>query len=614
MPTARAAAALRRGAGPRAAICIGAAAAAAAAYAHKTRPPAEAERKRSDGGHLEMYLMDKIAQKPYLNYNSVQSSAQQDKRYRGRQSEGASAHATTDSSVDDGSSSRPRGVPSRLRILAIDVPQFKREAFKHGVCQLPSEIFDTDQPKFEDGVAPPKSMSKSSWHDGKRTHKPIAQKSLATGLYYCYDPKSSNKRAAAKPAKKPSSEVKGGVTEQVEKQQPPEIGVEVLEASVMGLNPNNIRRTYTSTNMRKLYRYDPGKYSEGIPHDEDASGVADADEAEVEEETLEKESNATEEQSVRREISEGSEFDDPDYERMAPWNQYAWLEEMHLRINGIVPFGAPMQRAHFLSQVLYSRIYKQSVPTSPSRGGWMSWLWWPVLWTGSHAIGGQRYRTSWDGADGEGENALYGASAESGGRRRWLPWTSSKAILNRASNKPHAVICDGAAMQRVPGSLRYLSKICRDSGIPLYIINDPRSWGAQTHSTLSTALVDMRKAVSDNVIRNALDLREGSAFERGRLVGQLEKEMAWQASDAARKTREALLDARQRLRKDKVEDWSDLAEDDLIHRLVERNVISRVETDEDEEASFTCSEAFGGICRRCSGRQKRNGECSSVEY
>ena len=79
--------------------------------------------------------------------------------------------------------------------------------------------------------------------------------------------------------------------------------------------------------------------------------------------------------------------------------------------------------------------------------------------------------------------------------------------------------------------------------------------------------------------------------------------MAWQASDAARKTREAFLDARQRLRKDKVEDWSDLAEDDLINRLVERNVISRVETDGDEEASFTCSEAFGGICRRCSGRQ-----------
>ena len=83
-------------------------------------------------------------------------------------------------------------------------------------------------------------------------------------------------------------------------------------------------------------------------------------------------------------------------------------------------------------------------------------------------------------------------------------------------------------------------------------------------------------------------------------MGQLEKEMAWQASDAARKTREALLDARQRLRKDKVEDWSDLAEDDLMNRLVERNVISLVETYENEEASFTCSEALGGICRRCS--------------
>ena len=38
------------------------------------------------------------------------------------------------------------------------------------------------------------------------------------------------------------------------------------------------------------------------------------------------------------------------------------------------------------------------------------------------------------------------------------------------------------------------------AGIPLYILNDPRSWGSQTHSKLSDALVDMRKAISDNVV------------------------------------------------------------------------------------------------------------------
>jgi hypothetical protein len=38
------------------------------------------------------------------------------------------------------------------------------------------------------------------------------------------------------------------------------------------------------------------------------------------------------------------------------------------------------------------------------------------------------------------------------------------------------------------------------------------------------------------VVRNALELREGNAFERGRFVGRWEKETEWQARDAARKT------------------------------------------------------------------------------
>eukprot|EP00978_Attheya_sp_CCMP212_P007735 scaffold17977_cov33-Attheya_sp.AAC.1 len=45
---------------------------------------------------------------------------------------------------------------------------------------------------------------------------------------------------------------------------------------------------------------------------------------------------------------------------------------------------------------------------------------------------------------------------------------------NRASHKPHVVIADGAAMQRVPGSLRFLTWSCREADVPLFIINDPR--------------------------------------------------------------------------------------------------------------------------------------------
>ena len=69
----------------------------------------------------------------------------------------------------------------------------------------------------------------------------------------------------------------------------------------------------------------------------------------------------------------------------------------------------------------------------------------------------------------------------------------------------HAVVCDVSSLQRVPGSLRYLSKLCREAGVPLYILNDPRTWGSQTHSTLSDAIVDMRKSISENIVSCCLN-------------------------------------------------------------------------------------------------------------
>ena len=117
----------------------------------------------------------------------------------------------------------------------------------------------------------------------------------------------------------------------------------------------------------------------------------------------------------------------------------------------------------------------------------------------------------------------------------------SKSLYFSLIRRSHAVIADGAAMQRVPGSLRFLTKVCRDAKVPLYILNDPRSWGRLTstsYSTLEDALVDLRRTVTDNVVSSALELREGTAFERGRFVGRWEKEIEWQARDAGRKTSE----------------------------------------------------------------------------
>lgn len=79
-----------------------------------------------------------------------------------------------------------------------------------------------------------------------------------------------------------------------------------------------------------------------------------------------------------------------------------------------------------------------------------------------------------------------------------------KRTINRASSKPHAVIADGSAMQRVPGSLRYLTKCCKEADVPLFIINDPRVWGGNTNKDLESAARDIRKTVKSRIVSNAL--------------------------------------------------------------------------------------------------------------
>jgi hypothetical protein len=209
----------------------------------------------------------------------------------------------------------------------------------------------------------------------------------------------------------------------------------------------------------------------------------------------------------------------------APWNQYAWIEEMDIRIRGYIPFGANVERASFVSNLLFGRCYRRTVQASRSYVQWFI----PSFLSGQK-VGGE------DGIDGD-----YG---------------KNKRTINRASSKPHAVIADGAAMQRVPGSLRYLTKCCQEANVPLFIINDPRVWGGNTHSDLENAAKDMRKTIKARIIANALTIKEGSMFERGRFLGRLETEAKWQAKDVGRRTRQALTDAAARLKKEREDDFS----------------------------------------------------------
>lgn len=189
---------------------------------------------------------------------------------------------------------------------------------------------------------------------------------------------------------------------------------------------------------------------------------------------------------------------------------------------------------------------------------------------------------------------------------------------NWASNKPHAVIADGAAMQRVPGSLRFLQNVCQDNNVPLYIIHDPRVWGGNTHQALPEALQDMRKTIKQNIVQQAM--QGGSAFSRGRMLGQAETEAKWQAKDMGRRTRQAVRDANETLKRERENDWSQLNVNELQDKLVERKVITtHIGKDKKGKVDSVLPDYTSGmvdLSRQCiadvEARQKHAGDVSPV--
>ena len=85
----------------------------------------------------------------------------------------------------------------------------------------------------------------------------------------------------------------------------------------------------------------------------------------------------------------------------------------------------------------------------------------------------------------------------------------------------------------------------------------------------------MRKTIKYNIVQQSM---QGSAFSRGRLLGQLETEAKWQAKDMGRRTREAVKDANRRLQEERVNDWSKLTANELQERLVTHKAIAVVKS------------------------------------
>lgn len=228
-------------------------------------------------------------------------------------------------------------------------------------------------------------------------------------------------------------------------------------------SPPSRRRSRSNKNSNDMV-VTKSKTTEINNNDEDAPGdVEDI----VDEEEHNKNNNTT---SPHEKTVLASEDDEVD----APWNQYAWIEEMELRIHGHIPFGANVERCSWLSRKLFGTSYRSTVKKVSSS---------PLLWfVPSFLIGNKP--GGYDGVDGD-----YG---------------NNRRTINRASSKPHAVIADGSAMQRVPGALRYLTKCCQEADVPLFIINDPRVWGGNTHQDLESAAKDIRKTFKARIVSNVL--------------------------------------------------------------------------------------------------------------
>jgi len=475
---------------------------------------------------IEINLMEKIANKTYLN--PTQAILRKSKQYHHYEANHKRAIARSSTSTQQ----RPPGVPSTFRLLAIDLPEMRTEAFKNGTCRI---AFDKVYPN---GVAPPKYLEvnsittsgiKEDKGDSKREKRQgsvaVEQKAFVRSMMRCYHSTNDSNISQAKV-----------------------LGVELMEASIANLNPRNLRKT----RQVGAYHYDPGKYSTSNGEASNRSSSRQQGGASK---------NKPEEEEYQQ-VQEDDELE-------APWNQYAWKEEIKFRIYGLVPFGDSLEAASRWERYFTGHRYKQTI--SSERPLWELLLP-PFL------------QTNPDGIDGGGFSSF---SRISQGNNNW------------ASNKPHAVIANGAAIQRVPSALRMLQQTCREANVPLFVINDYRKWGGNTHEYFQQALFDMRFLVKEIVISQAMEQQSG--FSRGRLVGRLEKQIehfAEQACSNRQRGQEAI-----RIRR-----WDELGTTALEKRLMEHGVLRR------EERGTVCTPAMVEVARQCVADEEDRKESRGVPF
>jgi hypothetical protein len=242
----------------------------------------------------------------------------------------------------------------------------------------------------------------------------------------------------------------------------------------------------------------------------------------------------------------------------APWHQQAWKEEASLRISGRVASGDTMTESSPWTRRFFGLQYQSTIPSSNS------FLDSIFFWRSSKEDFGI------DGSD----------------------------VPNQTSNRPHAVIANGLALQLVPNSLRVLQKLCAENDVPLFVIRDPRSWGANTHpDDLGQVLRDVQKTVKRRIVTRSLQHAAGTAFQRGRFVGRLEANALWQSSEVVRRSKEVSARALDAFKRQQDTDWSSLSESDLEKRLEYHGLVHKAE-DEGESSRIGMSDVLAKVAQR----------------
>jgi hypothetical protein len=521
---------------------------------------------------VEVDLMDKIARRPYLHpYNSFAS-----RNYRGDDEYDHDDHEGG-SNDENSSMLRPPGVPHTLRILALDMPEMKL-AFSGGTCivsrrheypsgvaatkhcvetaavrstfsdpaqvgftglsqEIPTEASDdslaeqqeqqhvnntlaTSTATFQDRAASSSAISSSQPAKLVRVHYRVEQKSVAQSMLHCYNPKTD------------------------------QVAVQVLMGSIAQLNPNHIRPS-----KRRQSKIIQQQQSQEISDNEHKDNIHDASIA----------------PDQFNDVAQAySKIKD---ELEAPWHQYAWMDELELRVSaarrvaffrrvssrcslswcagehvtqigGRVRFGAPMTRASSLSRMMLRRnnVYQPTVSSSQTA---LDWFLAPSLQT--------------DPAGMDGKDQVGGDEA---------------IETNWASQRPHAVVANGAELRKVPGSLRLLQRLCQQEQVPLFIYRDRHAWRrCHVHDNLNELLYNLRQMIQLHVVRKALRCYQHDfLFASGRMFGRAELEFQ---SQMMKRIQEFKSVAHRYLNKFPSEmDWSKLYASELEKKLRERQVIT----------------------------------------